>query len=128
MTMKRWITAGVLMALWAAIGVGETTPPVGQVTLSWDKFNEFWQEMQDLQKRVETLTKPEEAPPVPYSITKAAYQGRLDRKRAKITAVLALDIYEPKHWVKVPFMPASVALEEVRLDGKPIGVVQEDGR
>jgi hypothetical protein len=104
--------------------------PKGQVSLSWDKFSEFWEKMQALEKRIEELTDPGKTPPPPagYTLARAAYRGEVAGPRTRMEAVFDLHVFEREGWVKVPFLPASAALEEARLDGESVGVLQENGR
>jgi len=99
----------------------------GEVTLDWHQFNEMWTKMQQMEKKIEDLQKPENLPPVPFTITKAAYKGIVGEKKTDMTAVFELDVYDPKEWVKIPFLPSSVAITEAQLNGQPVGVLQEGG-
>jgi hypothetical protein len=99
----------------------------GEVTMNWQKFQEIWTKMQALEKKVEDLEKPEHLPPVPFALTKAAYKGTVGDSKIAMTASFELDIYELKEWVKVPFLPANIAITEAYLDGAPVGVVQDSG-
>lgn len=118
-----WLCAAPL----AAEKIARPAGSQGEVTLDWQKFHEFWTKMQELEKKIEDLQKPEYLPPVPFTITKAAYKGNVGEKKTDMQAVLELDVYDPKNWVKIPFLPSSVAITEARLDGQPVGVVQEGG-
>lgn len=103
-------------------------PVPGQVTLSWDKFSEFWQKMQKMEEQIDDLTNGQDAPPpVPFTLTEAAYQGAIRKGLARIDAIMAVDVYEKKGWVKVPFLPSDVAVESVKVDERPAGIVEEDG-
>ena len=99
----------------------------GEVTLDWPKFNDMWTKMQMMEKKIEELQKPENLPPVPFTITKAAYKGSVGERKTDIAAIFEVDVYDPKNWVKVPFLPSSIAVTEAELNGQPVGVVQEDG-
>jgi hypothetical protein len=116
----------------SSAGRAETPIPAdaeGQVSLTWEKFSEIWEKLQRLEKRLEELSDPTKTPPppVPFSLTRAAYQGRVGEKRTSIDAVFEIDVFDKKNWVKVPFLPATVAIQEARLDNAPVGVVQENG-
>lgn len=99
----------------------------GQVTLDWRKFNDLWTTMKSMEKKIETLEKPETEPPIPFTITKAAYKATVGKEKVMVHALYGVDVFESKKWVTIPFLPATVALQEARLDGNPIGVVQNDG-
>ena len=83
------------------------TGSAGQVTLNWQKFNDLWTQMQSLEKKIEKLERPENPPPVPFSITKAAYQGRVENKKVVISGYFDIDVFDSKNWVKIPFLPSS---------------------
>lgn len=102
-------------------------PNTGHVTLNWQQFHDLWTKMQSMEKQIQTLTQPENHPPLPYTLTKAAYQGVVEPKRMLMQGVFDIDVYEPKQWVKVPFLPSSIAIQEARLDGEPIGLVEDNG-
>lgn len=99
----------------------------GEVTLNWQKFQEMWDSMQSMTKRIHDLEKPEILPPVPYTMTKAAYRGYVGEKKTRVEAVFEMDVYDPKNWVKVPFLPSGLAITEATMDGAPAGVLQENG-
>jgi len=101
--------------------------PNGGVSLSWEKFSEIWDKMQSLEKQIEQLNQTTTPPPpVAYTLTRAAYAGRVGEKTVDMDAAFEIDVYD-KAWVKVPFFPADVAVRDARLDGKPVGVIQENG-
>lgn len=127
--MKRaGITLAALLFLTVTMRAEEALPvgSAGQVTMNWQKFNEMWTKMQGLEKKIEKLEHPENLPPVPFSITKAAYQGRVENKKVMISGYFDIDVFDPKNWVKIPFLPSSAAVSEARLDGQPVGIVEED--
>jgi len=127
-------TAFVLAALFSLSSVAKATEHVslpagsqGEVTLDWSKFREMWTQMQGMERKIEDLQKPENLPPVPFTITKAAYKGYVGEFKTEMTAIFEIDVYDPKNWVKIPFLPSSIAITEAQLNGQPVGVVQEDG-
>lgn len=130
--MKKIIPLLLLATFVMAVAPATAEPslpmdPKGQITLSWDKFNSLWETFVGLQKKVQELEKPVVAPPVPFALSGAAYRGVVRPGRVEMEAVFSLEIFEPKAWVKVPFLPASVAVTEALLDGAPFGLIQEDG-
>ena len=64
----------------------------GEVTLDWQKFNELWTKMQQMEKQIHEFENPDVRPPVPFTITKAAYKGTVGSKRIDMTAVFELDV------------------------------------
>lgn len=68
-------------------------------------------------------------PPADYIITKAEYRGQMDAKNTTITASFFLEVFEKEKagYRSIPFLPQSVALEEVLLDGQPALVMERGG-
>ena len=87
----------------------------GEVTMAWQKFDDIWKHMQQLEKKVEDLEKPSIKPPVPFTLTKAAYKGDVQASKIAMTAVFEIDVYEAKEWVKIPFLPSSIAIPTTAL-------------
>ncbi len=98
----------------------------GSVTLNWQKFNEIWTQLDKQQKRIHDLEHPDSSAPVPFTITKAAYRGTVAAKKVEMQGIFEIDVFDRKNWVKIPFMPSSVAIQNVLLDGAPVGVLQEN--
>ncbi len=122
-----WMMAALFFTVMPVLGERLPDNSAGEVTLGWQKFNDLWTKMQEMEKKIQDLEKPENLPPIPFTITKAAYKGAVGEKRTDITAIFELDVYDPKEWVKIPFLPSSVAITDAELNGKPVGVVQENG-
>lgn len=125
--MNKTLTALLLAAALPLGAEGLPLDPKGQVTLSWDKFNSLWDTLTSLEQKVKDLEKPATTPPVPFALSGAAYKGAVRPGRGTLEAVFALEIFDDKGWVKVPFLPASVAVTEARMDGKPFGLIRENG-
>ncbi|HVO33092.1 MAG TPA: hypothetical protein VMU17_04195 [Elusimicrobiota bacterium] len=99
----------------------------GSVVLNWQKFDELWTRLQQQQQRIHDLEKPDILPPVPFTMTKAVYKGRLGRRRVEMQAIFEINVFDKKNWVKIPFLPATVAIEDALVDGQPAGVLEDDG-
>jgi hypothetical protein len=99
----------------------------GAVTLDWKKFDELWTQLQTLQKKIDKLEKPENTPPVAFTLSKAVYKGDVHEKKVDVSALFEIEVYESKKWVQVPFMPSSVALQDARLDGNVVGLSENEG-
>src|SRR5437773_2673189 len=82
-----------LIAEQAALPAGSQ----GEVTLDWQKFHEMWAHMQEMEKKIEQLEKPENLPPVPFTITKAAYKGSVGEKKTEVSVLFELDVFDPKN-------------------------------
>lgn len=94
----------------------------GKIILPREQFKQLLNKMKP--PRVSVLK-----PPADYIITKAEYSGQLDNKTAAITVRFFLEVFEKKSrdYRKIPFLPKSVAIEEVLLDGKPGLVMEQSG-
>jgi hypothetical protein len=125
----RMLCVGLLAAPLLAASEGRVGDGSGEVTLGWQKFNELWDRMHNLEHQVETLQHPTEtpAPPYPFALTKAAYRGDVGAKQVVLTGLFELEVFEPKQWVKVPFLPMTLAVMEASLDGHAISLVEENG-
>ena len=67
-------------------------------------------------------------PPADYLITKAAYQGRMEKDGTSIVATFRVNIFkkERQEYVKIPLFPAHIALREVLFDKEPALIVTEN--
>lgn len=128
--MKRLFQAAGLLVLGSTLWASEAAYPAGSqgsVTLDWQKFDTLWARMHELEKTIEKLENPEHLPPLPFTLTRAAYKGEVFGKRVEMNAIYEIDVYAQKDWVKVPFLPGSVAVREAKLDGRAAGLSQENG-
>ncbi len=79
-------------------------------------------------------TRAEEATaPLDYAISSARYEGEVQLKdgepyAAVFKAKLRVDVLRTKGFAKVPFLPATVALESAKIGNAEAAVVIEDGR
>jgi hypothetical protein len=128
--MNKILSSALLAGLLVGTAGAEVALPGdarGQVTLSWDKFNDLWEKLVSLDEKVRQLQAPGVTPPVPFALNGAAYRGEVRPGRGRLEAVFSLQLFDDKNWVKVPFLPASVAVTEALVDGKPFGLIQENG-
>jgi hypothetical protein len=124
----RWTLLSCLIAMPAAALEGSfPAGSEGAVTLDWKKFDEMWREMKKMREQLDDLQKPENQPPMPFTLRKAAYKGVIQNKRVVMQGLYEVVVFEPKAWVKVPFLPATVAIEQALLDGQPAGIASENG-
>lgn len=94
----------------------------GKVILPREQFKQLLDKMKPPGRAILT-------PPADYIITKAEYQGQIDKKNTTLTALFYLEVFEKegKGYRDIPFLPQSVALEEVLMDGKPALVLEKSG-
>lgn len=129
MRFSNLLAATVLLSspLFATTPVTYPAGSSGAVTLDWQKFNDLWTKMQSLEKQVEELQNPEHLPPIPFTITRAAYRGKVLKQRVEVEAIFEVNVFAAKEWVKIPFLPSSVAVREALVDDKPAGLLEENG-
>ena len=98
-------------------------PKGGQVVLDWNQFIKLWKDANTPPKP----PKPDD-PPVDYILSRAKYSGHVLLKTTEIQADIEFNILNDEKWVRVPFLPQSLGLKEVRLNGKPVTVTHENGQ
>jgi hypothetical protein len=67
------------------------------------------------------------APPFDYLITKAAYAGRMGRNGTAFTARFQVHVLKRNAYLKIPVLYQGIALEDMKVDGRPALVVSENG-
>jgi len=72
------------------------------------------------------------APPTPWSLASARYDGRVKFDEGKPTsalfdATMKVDVLAEEGWVKVPLLPATVALRSATIAGKDAAIVLDNG-
>lgn len=127
--LRTLLCLGLLTGPLLAEPNGHVADGSGEVTLGWQKFNQLWDRMHMLEHQVETLNgkPPAPAPPTPYALTRAAYKGEVGAKQIRMTGLFELEVFEPKEWVRLPFLPESLAVSEATLDGQPVSLIEENG-
>jgi hypothetical protein len=73
-----------------------------------------------------------QAPPRDHAISSARYEGEVlivegDPRFAEFKATMRVDVLAKEGWVRVPVLPATVALQSAKVGGKEAAVVIEDG-
>lgn len=84
-------------------------------------------EFQNLVNRMKPHLDPAIAPPFPYLITQALYSGKMTTENTIFTARYTLQVLKSADYLKVPVLPAHIALEGLKVDGKTALVVSEGG-
>jgi hypothetical protein len=66
-------------------------------------------------------------PPFDYLITKSAYSGKMGRNGTAFTARFQVHVLKKNAYLKIPLLYQNIALEDLRVDGRPALVVGENG-
>lgn len=98
----------------------EHTIKNGNVVLSRQAFT-------DLVNRMKPPMDPDEHPPFDYLITKALYQGKMQSESTRFTAEFVIHVLKKNGYVRIPLLPASIALEDVRLNRHQTLIVDQNG-
>jgi hypothetical protein len=66
-------------------------------------------------------------PPYSYLVTKAVYKGKMSQENTDFTAVFMLHILKDDQYMKIPVIPSSMAVEDIKVNGKSALIVSESG-
>jgi len=66
-------------------------------------------------------------PPSAYLMTKAFYSGVMKKENTVFTCDFQVHALQEDAYIKVPFLPQNMALEDVKIDGEPALVLSERG-
>jgi hypothetical protein len=66
-------------------------------------------------------------PPYSYLITKAVYKGKMRQENTDFTAVFMVHILKDDQYLKIPVIPNSMAVEDIKINGKSALIVSENG-
>ena len=104
---------------------GTVTTPVytvsgGNVILSREEFKKLVDQMKP-------PVGPENVPPFEYLITKSVYTGRMGRQNTDFTGTFTIHVLKKNAYLRIPIFPQNVALQDIRVDGRPALVVSENG-
>ncbi|NIO28548.1 MAG: hypothetical protein GTO29_08345 [Candidatus Latescibacteria bacterium] len=101
-----------------------TTPPHtmmnGNVVLTRTEFKKLVAQMK-------TPVYPDVTPPFDHLITKAIYAGKMQENSTAFTAVFNVHVLKKDAYVKVPILPQSIALADMKVDGEQALVICENG-
>lgn len=70
---------------------------------------------------------PDAKPPFDYLITKAAYTGKMDKKNTIFTGNFTVHVLKQDAYLKIPFLPQNIALEDIKVGDRSALVVTENG-
>jgi hypothetical protein len=104
---------------------GVTTTPAykvkaGNVILSREEFKKLVDQMKP-------PVGPGAKPPFDYLITKAVYYGKMGKKNTTFNGNFTVHVLKSNAFLKIPFLPQNIALEDIKVDGKPALVVSDNG-
>lgn len=66
-------------------------------------------------------------PPFNYLITKAVYKGKMNQENTDFTATFLVHILKDDQYHKIPIIPSSTAVADIKVNNKPALIVSESG-
>ena len=117
------LTIETFQKLLAQTGVTTTpsyTMKEGSVVLKRSEFKKLVDQMKP-------YIGPGAKPPFDFLITKAVYRGRMGQKNTDFSGTFTVHVLKQKTYLKIPFLPQNIALEDIKVDGKSALVVSENG-
>jgi len=69
---------------------------------------------------------PDSQPPFDYLITRAVYSGRMGKQTTVFTGSFTVHVLKKDAFLRIPVLPLNIALEDIKVDGKPALVVSEN--
>jgi hypothetical protein len=84
----------------------------------------------DFKRIVDTMTPPQGSigtPPFPYLMTKAVYKGKMKSESTDFTASFLIHVLNGDQYIKIPVIPYSTALSDLKVNGQPALVVSDGG-
>ncbi len=66
-------------------------------------------------------------PPFNYLITKAVYKGKMHQENTDFTATFLVHILKDDQYHKIPIIPSSTAVADIRVNNQPALIVSESG-
>jgi hypothetical protein len=99
--------------------------PPERVVIGLDEFL-------DMYERAKAKTEQPDAPPRDHALSSAAYAGEVliqdgEPRFARFNAKLRVEVLSKQGWVRIPVLPATVALHSATVKGKEAAVVIENG-
>ncbi|UCE17605.1 MAG: hypothetical protein JSV84_12055 [Gemmatimonadota bacterium] len=102
----------------------KTTPPhtvrQGNVVLTRAEFKKLIDGMR-------LPADPQTQPPFDYLITKAIYSGKMAEDNTAFVGIFTVHVLKQGAYLRIPLLPQSIALEDIRMDGKEALVISENG-
>jgi hypothetical protein len=99
--------------------------PPERVVIGLDEFL-------DMYEKAKAKAEQPDVPPRDHALSSAAYQGEVliqdgEPRFARFTAKLRVEVLSKQGWVRIPVLPATVALHSATVKGKEAAVVIENG-
>jgi len=116
----------LLLALFAALPArAQDTPGPERVVMKLEDFLKLYEQTRDRPKEPPK-------PPSSWSVSSARYDGKVifdhgAPTSAVFDATLRIEVLEQKGWVKVPLLPATVALRSAKLGNQDASVIVDGG-
>lgn len=66
-------------------------------------------------------------PPYEYLVTKAVYKGKMSQENTDFTATFMVHVLKDDQYLKIPVIPNSTAVEDIKVNGKSALIVSESG-
>ncbi|MBU4486332.1 MAG: hypothetical protein KKD38_05335, partial [Candidatus Delongbacteria bacterium] len=66
-------------------------------------------------------------PPYDYLITKAVYKGKMKEENTGFSATFIVHVLKDDQYLKIPIVPNSTAVEDIKVNSKPALIVSENG-
>ena len=66
-------------------------------------------------------------PPYEYLVTKAVYKGKMRQENTDFTATFLVHVLKDDQYLKIPVIPNSTAVEDIKVNGKSALIVSESG-
>lgn len=99
--------------------------PPQRVVIGLDEFL-------DMYEKAKAKTEQPDVPPRDHALSSAAYEGEVliqdgEPRFARFKAKLRVEVLSKQGWVRIPLLPATVALRSASIKGKEAAVVIENG-
>ncbi len=67
------------------------------------------------------------SPPYDYLVTKAVYKGKMNQENTAFTATFLVHVLKDDQYIKIPVIPNSTAVGDIKVNGKAALIVSENG-
>jgi hypothetical protein len=100
--------------------VPSNTTRSGDVILTQEEFKKLVDQMKPPED-------PDKIPPFDYLITKSAYSGKMTISNTAFTGTFQVHVLKKDAYIKIPLLPQTIALEDIKINGKQTLIVSENG-
>lgn len=84
-------------------------------------------EFKILISQMKSTGKSDKEPPFDYLITKAVYAGKMGKENTTFTGKFNIHVLKKDAYVNIPVLPQSVALSDIKINGKSALIVSDKG-